>query len=60
MNNGRLSTNKQTEGMERDNSFKSEVENLLASPSNVEVDEKGRIYIKSLNRYLRGKRVSSY
>ena len=61
MNNGRLSTNKKTEAMERDNSsFKAEIEDLLAAPSNIEVHEKGRIYIKSLKRYLRGKRVSSY
>nr|ATI20228.1 LAGLIDADG endonuclease [Juglanconis oblonga]ATI20388.1 LAGLIDADG endonuclease [Juglanconis oblonga] len=61
MNNGRLSTNKKTDAMEKDNSsFKAEVEDLLAAPSNIDVHEKGRIYIKSLKRYLRGKRVSSY
>lgn len=50
MNNNRLSTNSKKVSVDRD-ALQLEADKLLAAPSNLEIREDGRIYIKSLNKY---------
>ena len=50
MNNNRLSTNSKKVSVDR-GALQLEVDKILAAPSNLEVREDGRIFIKSLNKY---------
>jgi hypothetical protein len=50
MNNKRLSTNPNPHSVDR-NQLYVDINRLLNEPSNFEIQEDGRIYIKSLNRY---------
>jgi len=52
MNNNRLSTigEEKTEVVSRE-LLQKEIDRLLSAPSNLEIEEDGRIFIKSLNKY---------
>lgn len=51
MNNNRLSTNSEDNTLESRELLLLKIKELLAKPSNIEVKEDGKIFIKSLNRY---------
>lgn len=54
MNSYRLSTNSEKLDSDLLNLLQLDIENLLSGPSNLEVKEDGRVFIKSLNRYASG------
>jgi hypothetical protein len=51
MNNNRLSTNSLKVELVDGPLLQLEIDKLLAAPSNLEIKEEGRIFIKSLNKY---------